>query len=276
MALMKGKDKAESISQNERELSGRRIVLTRSQGGNDELGRRLEELGAEVFELPLIDVQIENNTDIASEIFQEMGHYEWLVFTSANGVKGFFNLFLRAFEDIRSLGMVRIAAVGPGTAEAIRSYHLKVDLIPSTATADALVDAIEQEQTVDNLRFLIITGNLNKDTIIRRLEEGRAIVDILPVYQTETATVREDAASHFRRVGADAIVFASGSAVKSFALQAASLQLEAGARHPLVFSIGPSTSQAIRQVGIPLAAEASEASVDGLLNAIVSRLGAGQ
>lgn len=273
---MKGEGKANLIPYNERELSGRRIVLTRSQGQNEELGHKLEALGAEVFELPLIEVQTENNTDIASEILTEIGHYEWLVFTSANGVRGFFNLFLRAFEDIRSLGMVRIAAVGPGTAEAIRLYHLKVDLIPATATADALVEAIEKEQTVDNLRFLVITGNLNKDTLIRRLEEGRAIVDVLPVYQTETATVKDDAALRFRRQGADAIVFASGSAVQSFALQAASLQLEAGARHPLVFSIGPSTTQAIRQAGIPLAAEASEPGIDGLLKAIVARLGAGQ
>lgn len=272
---MKDGSTSGSNPSNDLELSGRRIVLTRSQGQNDELTKKLTTLGAEVIELPLIEVQTENNTDVASEVLAEIGQYEWIFFTSANGVRGFFNLFLRAFEDIRSIGFMRIAAIGPGTADTIRQYYLKVDLMPAIATADALVDAIEQEQTLDNIRILVITGNLNKDTLVQRLEEKRAIVDILPVYQTETATVKDDAAMHFRRHGADAIVFASGSAVQSFALQAASLQLEHGARHPLVFSIGPTTTQAIRQAGIPLAGEAAEPGVDGLLKVIVDRLGAG-
>ncbi|MDX2108830.1 MAG: uroporphyrinogen-III synthase [Verrucomicrobiota bacterium] len=256
-------------------LAGKRIVLTRARSQNVELASRLTDVGAEVIEIPLIEIQPEKSPEHLADVFAEIGAYEWIVFTSTNGVKFFFAHFFRVFEDIRALGMMRIAAVGPATAEAVRHFHLKVDVTPPEAQAESLCESMEKEQSLDNLRVLVITGNLNKDTVVRRLEAVDAIVDVLQVYHTELTDLSQDTdAKDFRTHGADAILFASGSAAQSFASQAAALQLHPGAKKPQACSIGPGTSAVMKKVGIPVDIEASEHNLDGIIAALVENLGA--
>lgn len=252
-------------------LMGRRVVLTRNREANERFAKPLLDRGAEVLELPLIEVKLLQDASNAAEVFHEMAQYEWLVVTSANGAEGFFRLLLKVFEDIRSIGFLRIAAVGPATAEAVRNYHLKVDLVPSQHTAEALATALEQEQTLDNLRILVITGNRNRDELVKRLEQARAIVDTLQVYQTTQRKLAGDpVATEFRRMGADAIVFASSSAVTAFGEQAEHLTLEGDARRPQLVSIGPSTTATMKAAGIPVAVELAEATPEGLAEALQS------
>lgn len=251
-------------------LTGRRIVLTRHAEASGRLGKRLEALGAEVVDMPLIEVQYDLDGDTAAEVFKEFASYEWLLFTSRNGVKHFFSAFLHAFSDIRSLGMVRIAVVGKGTAEALGDYYLQPDLVAPRATGEELAKALEEEQTLDNLKILVITGNLNKDDLVRRLWEDRAIVDALRVYSTRLCDLSgSEAARRFREAGADAVVFASASAVKAFGEQARHLALEKGARVPALCSFGPSTSEGMKQAGIPVAVEAAEPGIDGMVQALL-------
>ncbi len=245
-------------------------MLTRNKERNQELADLLNRAGAEILELPLIEIHPETHPEHLPEIFAEIGSYEWLIFTSVNGVRYFFAHFFKTFEDIRALGMMRIAAVGQATADAVREYHLKVDVVPPQAHAESLYRALSEEQSLDNLRILVVTGNRNHDQLVRHLEGERAIVDTLAVYHTEFTDVStDDQALVFRELGADAIVFASASAVQSFARQVAALQLHPGARHPIACSIGPSTSQAMRKHGIPVIAEAAEATPQGILEALV-------
>ncbi|KAF0095460.1 MAG: uroporphyrinogen III methyltransferase / synthase [Puniceicoccaceae bacterium 5H] len=261
---------------NPQPLRGRRIVVTRHAEGNGRLAARLEELGAETLELPLIQIESDVDRLTAGDIFREIGHYEWIVFTSANGVRYFFETFFEAFEDIRSLGIMRIAAVGEGTARKIRELHLKVDLIPEEANGDSLAKALADEQTLDNLRVLVITGNRNREDLVQKLNEERAIVDTFQVYKTELTDLQDHpAAARFRAEGADALIFASSSAVKSFGEQAQYLKLASGAKVPQLCSFGPVTSQTMRQAGIPVALEAEESSLDGMVQALVEHFTSG-
>ncbi len=255
-------------------LAGRRIAVTRAREQASELAGKLLALGAQVVELPLIAVSKEIDKDMLHEVLSELGSYDWIVFTSANGVRFFFDEFFRIYDDVRALGMLRFAAVGDSTAKAISEHHIKVECQPSIATADALADALIATGSLDSGKLLIITGNLNRDDLVKKLEDARAIVDRLQVYKTEMVDLsNEPAARDFRENGADAILFASSSAVQSFVDQARALKLDQRARRPLAGSIGPQTRETMKKVGMPIDFEAKTPSLDALVEALVKKLG---
>lgn len=255
-----------------RPLQGRRIVITRAREQAGELRDKLAALGATVLELPLIEIVATGDNDTNDEVFGGIADYQWLVFTSPNGVRFFFAEFFRRFRDIRALGGARLAAVGPGTARELTAYHLDVDVMPTEHVGEALVEALCAYESMDNLKVLVVTGDRNRDVVVNGLTDRQAIVDQLPVYATEEVEAgRSDAAEQFRQHGADAILFASGSAVESFVKQASTLAPRPGARRPQAGSLGPVTSETMRRVGVPVDFEAEAATVEGLVAAVVQR-----
>lgn len=255
-------------------LAGRRVAVTRAREQSPELSGKLSALGAEVIELPLITVSAEIDKHALADVLGELGGYDWIVFTSANGVRYFFDEFHRIYDDIRSLGLLRFAAVGDTTAAAIRAQHLKVECQPKVATAAALAADLIATGSLDSAKVLVITGNLNRDELVTMLEDARAIVDRLQVYKTEKTDLSDDpVAADFRARGADAILFASSSAVQSFADQAAALKLAKNATRPLAGSIGPQTSETMKKVGMPIDFTAKTPSLDSLVVALVTKLG---
>lgn len=256
-------------------LSGRRVVLTRAEGSNEAWRAELQKRGAAVLELPLIEVELGAAAANAGDVLDTLGSYEWILFTSANGVKGFFKSFFEKYKDIRCLGPSRIGCVGKATAAELDRLHLQTDILPDEATGDALATALMEADNLENLKLLLVAGNLAGEGIAERLtREGQAIVDTFVVYETREAdaTGAADIAA-FREGGADALVFASPSAVKSFVAQASALKTSAGARQPKVVVIGPTTASAAKQSGIPVAAEAAEASARGVADAVEKALG---
>lgn len=254
-------------------LTGRRIAVTRAREQSPELAARLTALGAEVIELPLITIAKEVDRATLDDALAELGTYDWIVFTSANGVRFFFEEFRARFDDIRALGLLRFAAVGEATAAAIQERHIRVECQAKVATGEALADELIATGSLDSAKVLVVTGNLNRDVLVKKLEEARAIVDRLQVYKTEKTELAADpAAADFRARGADAVLFASSSAVQSFVDQAAALKLGPGAKRPLAGSIGPQTSETMKKVGMPVDFVASNPSLDSLLEALVRKL----
>ena len=254
-------------------LAGRRIVITRPRGQAADWRAKLEALGASMLELPLIQVTKHYDKNTLVEVFTELAQYEWIVFTSANGVRFFFEEFFKAYDDIRSLGLVQIAVVGEATAEAVREHHLRVELQPKKANAEELAQMLMERESLDSAKILVITGNLNRDTLVEKLHDARAIVDRLPIYKTEETNLTGDpVAGDFRQHGADAILFASPSAAQSFFDQAAALKLSAKARKPIAGSIGATTTAAMKQLGLPVDFEATEATLDSLVEALLKKL----
>jgi uroporphyrinogen-III synthase len=206
-------------------------------------------------------------------VLTEFGSYEWLIFTSANGVKYFFEEFIRVHVDIRALGLIRIAVVGEATAAAVHELHLRVDLQPKKASAEELAKELVSREAMDSAKVLVVTGNRNREVLVDKLHEARTIVDRLVVYRTVEADASADpVATDFRVHGADAILFASPSAAQSFFDQAAALKLEARAKRPLAGSIGPSTTATMKQLGLPVDFEAAEANLDSLVGALQKKL----
>lgn len=254
-------------------LAGRRIVITRPREQATAWRSRLESLGADVVELPLIQVTKDYDKHTLVEVFAEIAQYEWIVFTSANGARFFFEEFAKAFDDIRAVGLAQFAVVGEATADVVRSRHLRVEVQPKKANAEELAKALTERESLDSAKVLVVTGNLNRDTLVEKLSEARAIVDRLPIYKTEETDLASDPiAGDFRQKGADAILFASPSAAQSFFDQAAALKLSAKARRPLTGSIGGTTTAAMKELGLPVDFEAGEATVDGLVAALLKKL----
>jgi len=254
-------------------LNNKRIVLTRAKGQSTELKTRLEILGAEVLELPVLSISKEIDKHLLADVMLELGGYDWIVFTSAHGVHFFFDEFRRIFDDIRSLGLVRIACVGEGTARGVTDLHLKVECQPKLATAESLANALIETGSLDSAKVLVVMGNLNRDILITKLESALAIVDKLQVYKTEKFDLSNDpSVNEYNLKGADAVLFASSSAVQFFAEQNSLLTLSNNAKKPLYGSIGSQTSSSLRKHAMPVDFEAEEPGLDSLINALVKKL----
>jgi uroporphyrinogen-III synthase len=254
-------------------LAGKRIVVTRTREQASELAARLAGLGAEVIELPVLRITKEISLDAVADVMLEFGSYDWLVFTSANGVRHFFEEFFRIFGDIRALGLIRFACIGEGTAKGLGDLHLRIECQPPVATAEALAEALLATGSLDNAKVLVVTGNLNRDELVKKLEAASVIVDTLQVYKTEKVDLSANAAAaDFRARGADAILFASSSSVESYAEQIAARPLAPEAKRPLNGSIGPQTSAMLKQCKLPRDFEAATPGLDPLIAALVQRL----
>jgi len=252
-----------------RSLFGQRIVVTRTREQASQLAHALQERGAETLEIPTIRLEPPTERKILIDALLGLNSYDWLVFTSPNGVTAFFGAFFKAFEDLRDVGGVRIAAVGPATAAKLRELHLKVDVVPDEFVASRIAEAISEFESVENLRMLIARAEVANRDLTKQLEEMGAIVDDVACYQTVPETEdRNGAVARLNESGADWITFTSGSTVEHFhARMNLSELLKA---HPglKLASIGPETSKALAALGLKPAIEASPHSIDGLVKAL--------
>ncbi len=255
-----------------RPLHGCRVVVTRTRSQASELGRRLRDMGAEVMEIPTLRIEPPRALQPLIEAIVGINEYNWLVFTSPHGVSTFFDAFFKAYPDIRSLGGLRIAAVGPGTAARLAEIHLQVDAMPEQFVAAKIADAIERVESVENLRVLLIRPEESASDLGRLLEDRGAIVDEVASYRTmpETADLN-GAAERFRETGADWLTFASGSAVQFFH-QRFDLPSVLRTRPTLrILSIGPETTRSLRSLGLEPTTEARVHTIDGMVETLLKK-----
>ncbi|HEY0370219.1 MAG TPA: uroporphyrinogen-III synthase, partial [Chthoniobacterales bacterium] len=245
-------------------LAGKRIVVTRTRAQASELSGRLLSLGADVLEIPTIRIEPPTNLREFAELVQDAHAYDWIVFTSPNGVNSFFEMFYKLYNDAREIGGAKIAAIGPGTAQRIRDFRLHVDLQPEEFVAEALVRAFQKEGGVENLRILIARAEKARDVLPKELSAMGGIVDEAFAYRTVPET-RDDTGARRRLVdeGADLITFTSSSTVENFM----ALELPWPKRMQ-VASIGPITSKTARDFGLTVDVEARRHDIPGLVEAI--------
>jgi len=254
----------------QRPLFGQRIVVTRARTQAADFTRRLTELGAEVLEIPAIKTVPTSNKQDIVDVLLALNAYDWLVFTSVNGVTAFFDFFFKRFHDLRDLGGARIAAVGPATAAKLRELHLQVDLMPDEALGAKIAGALAKFESVENLKICLLRGGKANPDLTRELEDLSAIVDDIAIYHTVAETedfsgVGADLLEH----GADWITFTSGSTVEHFHVRFNLPKLLKKFPQIKLASIGPETSKAIRTLGLTPALEAREHTTDGLIRELL-------
>ena len=250
-------------------LAGRRIVVTRTREQAGELTGALRELGAEVVELPTIRVvPPENRAEFAAAVVDSR-HYDWLIFSSPNGVKRFFDAFFSVYEDIRELGGARIAALGPGTAAELKKYGLMADVMPRKAVAEALIAEFDRKAAevggVEHMTMLWVHAQQARRTIYDELMKRKAIVDECIAYDVEPAPA--EGAQALLEQGVDLITFTSSSTARFFAEMG--LVVPEGCR---IASMGPVTSATLREYGMPPSVEAELHTIPSLVQAIQTLL----
>jgi uroporphyrinogen III methyltransferase/synthase len=253
-----------------RPLFGKRVVVTRAREQASQLSDRLRELGAEVLEIPTIRFDAPTQRENLVDALLELNSYDWLVFTSANGVTRFFDYFFKQFHDLRDIGGVRIAAVGPGTAAKLRELHLQVDLMPDDALATSIAEAFAKFESIENLRVCLLRAEVANSELPKELEAMGAIVDDIAVYRTVPEKEESGpATSGFLQSGADWALFTSASTVEHFH---ARFNLNDRLRQfpqLRLASIGPETSKALAALGLTPAVESAKHTLDGLVEAIL-------
>src|SRR5881409_4249927 len=247
-----------------RPLSGKRIVVTRTRKQASALSNKLRALGAHVIELPTIRIEPPSDLREFAELVQDVHVYDWIVFTSANGVEAFFDIFFKLYDDAREIGGVHIAAIGPATAQRVKDFHLHVDLQPDEFVAEAVSREFKKQGNIENLRILLVHAEKARDTLPKELSALGAIVDEAFAYRTVPET--RDTSGARRQLaqdGADLITFTSSSTVENFL--ALGLPWPKGMR---IASIGPITSKTVRDQGLKVDVEARRHDINGLVQAI--------
>jgi len=262
-------------SREDRPLAGRIVVVTRPRGQAASLLEPLEALGAEVLLVPTIRIEPRPLDDVVLGVLRELAAYQLVVFTSANAVRVFAGYLARGTEDGAMPAGPVVAAVGPATAAALEEHGLACHLVPDEYVAEGLLDAFEEQAApVAGARVLIPCAADARDVLPETLRERGAVVDVLHVY--DTVAVAELALPAAVVEAADYITFTSASTARRLA---ALLEAAAGAEsahRPLaerlagarLCSIGPITSEALRDLGLAVALEAREFTAAGLARAI--------
>jgi uroporphyrinogen III methyltransferase / synthase len=239
-------------------LFGRRIVVTRAREQASELKRMLEEAGAHVVQFPAIEIVPPPSWESLDGVIDTLAGYQWLIFTSSNGVKFFFERLATKGKDARALHGSEIAAVGESTAGDLRAHGIIADLVPPKFLSTALLPLLAADQR--GIRTAVIRAAEGRDDLIDELRKRGGEVDLGIAYETRAAGGTLDEPY-------DVVTFTSASTVENFF---AGVKDTNGA---LLASIGPVTSEAIARHGRQPDVEAASASIDALVSAIVGHVG---
>jgi uroporphyrinogen III methyltransferase / synthase len=249
----------------DRPLFGKRIIVTRAREQASGLVERLHELGAATVELPVIEIGEPADGGAAlRDAAGRVGEYDWVAFTSANAVTRFFTALGEVGSDARALGGRRVAAIGPGTADALAAAGVRADLVPERFVAESLLDAFPDGPG----RVLLPRAAVARDALPAGLTERGWTVDVVEAYRTIVGRPAPEALG--AAATASAVTFTSSSTVTNYLAVAGDLPVP-----PVVACIGPITAETARAAGLTVDVVATEHTIEGLVQSLVETFAAG-
>lgn len=253
-----------------RPLMGKRIVVTRAREQASDLVKRLSELGASCLECPTIEVVPPEDWSPLDTAIENLSAYDWIIFTSVNGVKFFFNRLFEKGKDVRALGHFRTASIGPATAEQLLTFGLKSDIIPKSYRAESVVEAFQNED-VKGKQILLPRAKEARPVLPVELRKMGAEVDEVTVYYTRE--VRDNAESLLAEIKAgqvDIVTFTSSSTVRNFRalLPEKDDDMKTLMQDVTIASIGPITADTATELGFDVRIVAESFTIPGLCEAI--------
>ncbi len=247
-----------------RPLFGVRVLVTRAAHQAEELCDTLSELGADVLQQEAIEITPPDSWENVDQALRRLKQFDWLVFSSANGVRSLLDR-LHQQVDLRALGHLKIAAIGPGTAEALAHYHLRADRVPSEYRAEALAELLADE-AAKGARFLLARASRGRDILAQTLTAAGGHVEEVVVYQSrDVQTPRPEILRQLQAGRIDWITVTSSAIARSLAALFGD-----DLRHSRLASISPITTATLAETGQSVAAEARQYTMEGLVAAIVS------
>jgi uroporphyrinogen III methyltransferase/synthase len=253
----------------QRPLFGKRVLVTRPRHQAGDLVRRLEELGAVPFVLPAVEVREPADWALGDAALARLADFQWLVFTSANGVHALIRRLRQIGRDLRALGPLRLAAIGPATAEALRSYHLEPDLVPAEFRSEGLIELLKEKAA--GQRVLLARADRGRELLREELARVATVEQIAVYSQVDTLEADPEVLDCLRRGEIDYVTVTSSNIARALARlldETCRARLQSGAVR--LVSISPVTSETIRELGWPVAAEATEYTIAGVLQALTA------
>lgn len=250
---------------NDLPLAGRKILITRTRSQASEFASLLIERGAEVFEIPTIEIVPIQSRELDSAL-QSLSSYDWLFFTSVNGVECFFR---RATElDCLPASMPKICTIGPATSEKVRQFGFEVTLQPALYQAEGVLDAFSAFHSggISGLRILLPRARVAREVLPEQLRSGGAVVDLVPVYETIAPVQnRVRLEEILKEHPPDMVTFTSSSTVHNFVEIAGGTERIRALRYA---AIGPITAETAREYKLEIAVMAEESTIPALARAI--------
>lgn len=251
----------------EKPLIGKRILVTRAREQASELSKLLREAGAETIEFPTIEIIPQLDHPQVELAMRALPSFDWLVFTSTNGVKFFFEALEKYNMDVRSVGKSKIAAIGPATAAALKERYLSPDLVPEEFKAEGLVERFVRENLMGK-KFLLARAEEARDVLPNELKKKGAEVVIAPIYRSSPPSTgaKEKLEAVFKYRRPHMITFASSSTVRNFMAIAEEISLNGVD----VACIGPVTADTAREFNLEVKVQPNEYTIPAFVEAIIS------
>ncbi|CAN2042337.1 uroporphyrinogen III methyltransferase / synthase [Candidatus Magnetomoraceae bacterium gMMP-15] len=252
-----------------RPLWGHSIVVTRARKQASNLINKLSELGADCIECPTIEVVPPKNQEPVNEAVNKLNEYDWLIFTSVNGVSFFFNSLFALGKDVRALKDIQTASIGPATAKRLMDFGLKSDIIPKTYRAESIIEAFENKDVKDK-KVLLPRAEEARPILPAELRKMGAVVDEITAYRTKpddkNANILLD---RLKEKSIDLVSFTSSSTVKNFKALLPLENFSSLMENVTVAAIGPITANTAKELGFEVHIVAEEYTIPGLIAAIL-------
>jgi uroporphyrinogen-III synthase len=259
------------IRNEEAPLKGVRVLVSRAKKQAGSLSSELRNLGAKILEIPFIEIHRPKSFAPLDAALRSAASYDWLILTSVNGVKALFERMEKLKQDAGVLSKLKIAAIGPATKAAIEEQGLKVRITPKEYVAESVVEALAAR--VSGKRVLLVRAKVARDVIPNELRKAGAELEVVEAYETVVpAKSRERllAALANAKQRPHVITFTSSSTARNFVKLIGRREAKACFRSGVrSASIGPVTSDTLREFGLPVNLQAEEYTMPGLIRAIV-------
>ena len=252
-----------------RPLWGKTVVVTRSREQASRLVELLRAAGARCLEVPTIEIAPPADYAPLDAALQHLARYDWVIFTSANGVNAFMDRLFHMGLDVRALGRAKIAVIGPATAQALKDYSLVADVVPDTFQAEGLLEVLSP-RLMGGTRILLARAEQARDVLPDGLTRMEAKLDVVPVYRAVPArSVPEEAAGALAQGQVDILTFTSSATVHNFAGLIGKKRFQELAARAVVASIGPITTATLKEYGLTPQIEPAAFTIPALAAAIV-------
>jgi uroporphyrinogen III methyltransferase/synthase len=253
-----------------RPLLGKKIGVTRARAQASDLVRRLEDFGAECLEYPTIEIQPPREWSALDRSLDHLARYDWLIFTSVNGVAFFFQRLFERGQDLRALGHIQTAAIGPATAEKLLTFGLKTDILPESYRAESIIAAFEKID-LKACRVLLPRAREARPILPAELEKMGAEVDEIEVYHTRpVCDHRASLVKQLENKEIDLVTFTSSSTVRNFRALLPDDRFDDLMTGVTIAAIGPITAETAAELGFKVHITAREYTIPGLVEAILT------
>jgi len=252
-----------------RPLHGKSVLVTRPKHQQHSIYEPLQQAGANVIDVPLINIQPVKDFKVVDATIKSISNYDWLVFTSVNGVTNFMERVKFFQKDARILSHTKIAVIGPGTKYQLEKYSLLADVMPSNFIAEELVRELTTKNNMQGKRVLLIRGTLGRPVLKEELENKGAKVTQMSVYDNTPNIQAPEALQRVVGEGIDYVTLTSSSTASSFFQAVKQAHLEDWVKKTKIVSIGPVTTKTIEDMGYRANIEAAQYTIPGLVDAII-------